>query len=1330
MATLQAPSRCFFLLILATIINSYVTTGASAITVGPSEFCHVTDGAFTTCPGGKQEWSDIAPAVFSESQSYLYADQADLDPTIGTPDGPYDTFVLMYDECGRTTPLRPNEYFLVSFKTVELEEGVEVLEQYVVHLFGDGTIIFLENGEVEDEGGEIRVSEIAGQRGAVGFGPSPNCAQDHLIAEFQITLTATGVQIDGGYSPDPIFWSSDPPPCTVTISPEPANMNVGQLAQFTATATGVSKPTYQWTVDGDIIKEYSESVDGAWGTMPMQETDFQNSTIAFYWKPDPSQRYPSNAGVVPRRVAVTVTDGDQTCQDEIMVNVERNESDISRQAEDYYDSNHGGIVLRQHSGWHMVNSFRAPGYSGSLFFDFHREYISRFNSWRAEFGYPSLSVWDPASSGPPTDPSSNHGARDGSYTPQPRPSWFTTAGGGGARPPNILPCEGGTSGETRLADFPADRQLLGCAVTSPWHNGVHVQIGEDMAEARTAPQDPVFWQWHNYVDGVSQARLGLTPATVIYQIPFRFFAFIAEIPSVSVTFSEPMTGVTADDLLVNGSAATSVTGSGAGPYAFSGYASPPLGLVMVQVLAGAIVDDDGEAFQGTSWSHTLIDPNGDQDSDGANDGEEASVFLTDPTNPDTDGDGLPDGFETTNACLDPHMDQANPEDMEGNPMPGDDDADDDGATDAQELALGTDPCSPPPSAHIITNGLVQLGVNDEGHLNVPGGAPSSGTGTTFVGLRFVPTGAEGTAPGCLCEGWGAADAISGVTGYANEEVDGIVNLALVEYQSDISNAISKTRIGSTFEVIHNYHPSGSPNLYEATVTIKNIGSTDVDARYRRVMDWDIEPTAFEEYVSIVTVQGAVAAGNVLFSSDDGFASANPLAGPTSIAFVGDAIDNGPSDHGALFDFGFGTLAPGDSVQFKIFYGAAASESEALDALAVVRAEVYSLGQPSTPDGPNLGMPNTFVFAFANVGGTALFQDEDLDGVRDDLDNCPGIANANQADANLNGIGDACEFANSDHATAGFLQANADGSSLVEPEPISVAEEPTLLEQLTRIVEFRVEAGLTDSAEELTENLVESLVEIGLVPPDEADDLIDAVLSQLGSEITIDIRPRACPNPLNRTAGGVIPVAILGAADLDVADILRESVRLVGVSPLRAEVQDVATPVQRTDPCDCTRAGADGFPDLVLKFEARAIYDALGRPASGNIVAELTATLTQEAGGGAIRGSDCFKIVPDSRSKNESSPVEFALRISGGNPLRDTRALGFSYDIPAPGADVSISVYDIAGRRVAMILDGHVQAGRHTGAYDGTDFVGLASGVYFLRLEASGVRLTERVVLLK
>jgi len=89
----------------------------------------------------------------------------------------------MYDECSRVVPLGPDEYVLVRFKTVEVESSKESLVNYVLHLFTDGTIVFIEDGLPNPAG---RAKEIEGQRGAVGFGPSPNCPFDHVIAEFQL----------------------------------------------------------------------------------------------------------------------------------------------------------------------------------------------------------------------------------------------------------------------------------------------------------------------------------------------------------------------------------------------------------------------------------------------------------------------------------------------------------------------------------------------------------------------------------------------------------------------------------------------------------------------------------------------------------------------------------------------------------------------------------------------------------------------------------------------------------------------------------------------------------------------------------------------------------------------------------------------------------------------------------------------------------------------------------------------------------------------------------------------------------------------------------------
>src|SRR6266851_1185922 len=211
---LPAPSMLRTILSVMVVALCFCSSASAQISTskGPSSHCHVTDGTFTMCQDGSSEWSDVPFQSFPATNSFLYADQANLDPTLSSPN---NTFVLMYDQCSRTTPLGPNEYVLVSFKTVEVEAGQEKLKNYNLHLFTNGTIVFVEDGVVQPPG---RAQIIEGMRGAVGFGPSPNCSFNHVTAEFQIELSAAGGH---SYSPDPNFWSSFIPPSPPQPPPPP-----------------------------------------------------------------------------------------------------------------------------------------------------------------------------------------------------------------------------------------------------------------------------------------------------------------------------------------------------------------------------------------------------------------------------------------------------------------------------------------------------------------------------------------------------------------------------------------------------------------------------------------------------------------------------------------------------------------------------------------------------------------------------------------------------------------------------------------------------------------------------------------------------------------------------------------------------------------------------------------------------------------------------------------------------------------------------------------------------------------------------------------------------
>ena len=276
---------------------------------------------------------------------------------------------------------------------------------------------------------------------------------------------------------------------------------------------------------------------------------------------------------------------------------------------------------------------------------------------------------------------------------------------------------------------------------------------------------------------------------------------------------------------------------------------------------------------------------------------------------------------------------------------------------------------------IITNGTVQLGVNCDGSLNTPNGPESSGTGapdsgTTTVGIRYVPTNADGTGPSCDCEGWGVADTTSGEAGFVNPSI-GTDNVTKQSFTATAATATSVMRVPGRFEVRHAYTPAeGQPNLYQATVSIKNISAAPTATRYRRVLDWDIEPTPSGEYSTMRKGN----APSLIATSNDGYASSNPLvAWANRLGMTGSSwSDAGPGDQGALFDFNFGPLAPGATRTFTTYYGAAPDEVTALAALKGVGAQAYSLGQPTTANGATLGTPNTFIFAFSNIGGLPPF----------------------------------------------------------------------------------------------------------------------------------------------------------------------------------------------------------------------------------------------------------------------------------------------------------------------------------------------------------------------
>lgn len=90
----------------------------------------------------------------------------------------------------------------------------------------------------------------------------------------------------------------------------------------------------------------------------------------------------------------------------------------------------------------------------------------------------------------------------------------------------------------------------------------------------------------------------------------------------------------------------------------------------------------------------------------------------------------------------------------------------------------------------------------------------------------------------------------------------------------------------------------------------------------------------------------------------------------------------------------------------------------------------------------------------------------------------------------------------------------------------------------------------------------------------------------------------------------------------------------------------------------------------------------------------------------------------------TAPVRFELGENYPNPFNNSTVIPFSID---RAADISVSVFDLSGRLVTNLFEGHAEAGQHTVAWAGE---GMTSGIYFYTLEAAGVRHVGKMTLVR
>lgn len=160
--------------------------------------------------------------------------------------------------------------------------------------------------------------------------------------------------------------------------------------------------------------------------------------------------------------------------------------------------------------------------------------------------------------------------------------------------------------------------------------------------------------------------------------------------------------------------------------------------------------------------------------------------------------------------------------------------------------------------------------------------------------------------------------------------------------------------------------------------------------------------------------------------------------------------------------------------------------------------------------------------------------------------------------------------------------------------------------------------------------------------------------------------------------------------------------------------------------------SDGILELQLKFDRGDLVDAMEGivipPAYVELYVRGDLTDADFGGSATIR-----VINPQTKHDGYMSagdiPVAFALSEVCPNPFSSKTVI--RYALPTP-SQVNLTIYDVNGRAVKGLVNNAVGVGYHSVQWDGRDDSGrtVASGVYFLKLEAADYKTTTKLLFLR
>jgi hypothetical protein len=162
----------------------------------------------------------------------------------------------------------------------------------------------------------------------------------------------------------------------------------------------------------------------------------------------------------------------------------------------------------------------------------------------------------------------------------------------------------------------------------------------------------------------------------------------------------------------------------------------------------------------------------------------------------------------------------------------------------------------------------------------------------------------------------------------------------------------------------------------------------------------------------------------------------------------------------------------------------------------------------------------------------------------------------------------------------------------------------------------------------------------------------------------------------------------------------------------------------TGAATATDMDGDGFIELMIPTAEELVILDMG------VAVPADAALWPVSGADLGRSGNADPFVPGATPAPLPAPALAQFHGAAPNPFNPLTHIRFS--LPAEAAQVSLQVYDAAGRRVRTLVQGALPAGDHAIAWRGDDDEGraMASGVYFSRLVVGGEAHRASMVLVR